>query len=180
MSLPLRKGLALPGLAGHPGAGRTAGVGMEEFSTALTGPVLPVVGLCLVAADGRVCMQQRPAGKAHGGRWEFPGGKVEAGETHRSALAREIAEELGIAVRPQDLVPIAFADRGTLEDSRPDGGGAVLIVLYAATSWEGEVQALEGGAVGWFEPDSLADLPMPPLDVPLVRQVLRLLRHGGI
>jgi len=70
---------------------------MEEFSTALTGPVLQVVGLCLVAADGRVCMQQRPAGKAHGGLWEFPGGKVEAGETHRSALAREIAEELGIA-----------------------------------------------------------------------------------
>jgi len=153
---------------------------MEEFSTALTAPVLQVVGLCLVAPDGRVCMQQRPADKAHGGLWEFPGGKVEPTETHRAALMREIAEELGIIVRPQDLVPIAFADRGAADDSRPDGNGAVLIVLYAATRWEGEVQPLEGGAVGWFTPDSLPDLPMPPLDVPLVREVRRLLRHGGI
>lgn len=153
---------------------------MEEFSTALTAPVLQVVGVCLVAPDGRICMQQRPAGKAHGGLWEFPGGKVEPAETHRIALVREIAEELGIVIHPQDLIPIAFADRGVAEDSRPDGDGAVLIVLYAAARWEGEVQALEGGAVDWFEPDSLVDLPMPPLDVPLVHQVRRLLRDGGI
>jgi len=153
---------------------------MEENSTALTREVVQVVGLCLCAPDGRVCMQQRPAGKAHAGLWEFPGGKVEPGETHRTALVREIAEELGIALCEQDLVPIAFADRGAQDDERPDGGGSVLIVLYAATRWDGEAQALEGGAVDWFAPDSLAHLPMPPLDVPLVRQVLRLLRHGGI
>ncbi|MFC3174721.1 (deoxy)nucleoside triphosphate pyrophosphohydrolase [Novosphingobium bradum] len=131
-------------------------------------PVL-VVAAALIGADGRVCLQRRPDEKAHGGLWEFPGGKVEPGESPEGALARELAEELGIALDLGSLEPCGFA---------ADGG--LVILLYACRAWSGEAAALEGGAIGWFAPDALSAQPMPPLDYPLASQVCRLLSQGHI
>lgn len=122
--------------------------------------------LLVVAAamhrDGRWLMQRRPAHKAHGGLWEFPGGKVEPGELPAAALARELAEELGIAVDPADCTPLSFA-------TAPRGeGGLLLMLLYRVAHWSGEPRALEAEALVWDTPAALARLPMPPVDVPLV------------
>jgi len=131
-------------------------------------PVL-VVAAALIAPDGHVCLQQRPAGKAHGGLWEFPGGKIEPGESVEAALVREIAEELGIALDPAALAPCGFAAEA-----------GIVILLYAGRRWTGEAAALEGGALGWFRPEALGEQPMPPLDYPLADQVSRLLAAGAI
>lgn len=124
--------------------------------------ILPVVAVALADDQGRFLMQQRPVGKAHAGLWEFPGGKVERGETPEQALCRELAEELGIAVMPDDLSPFAFA-------SQPAGGGRHLILmLYLCHRWEGAPRAIEAAALCWDAPAALAALPMPPADVVLV------------
>jgi 8-oxo-dGTP diphosphatase len=128
-----------------------------------------VVAAALIAADGRVCLQRRPEGKQHGGLWEFPGGKVEPGESSAAALVRELAEELGLAIAPEALVPCGFA-----ADER------VVILLYACREWSGEALALEGGAVNWFAPSRLAAQPMPPLDYPLAETIEKLLAAGAI
>lgn len=120
--------------------------------------IVPVVAVALLRKDGCVLMQQRPFGKAHGGLWEFPGGKVEAGETVESALIREISEELGIGLAADALRPLTFAAAAD---------EAFVILLYTCRCWTGEPQCLEGEAIGWFSPADLQDLPMPPLDVPL-------------
>ena len=134
---------------------------------------LAVVAAALVRADGRVCLQQRPWDKNHGGLWEFPGGKVDPGEHPRHALAREIEEELGAIVAPQDLAPVAFIDS-------PHGNGAGLyILLYIARQWTGEVRCLEGAAVDWFRPEDIARQAMPPLDYPLAEALLKLLSGGA-
>ncbi len=147
---------------------------MQHDPQTLTAGRLVVVAAALIAPDGRVCMHRRPADKEHGDLWEFPGGKVEAGEDLRSALARELAEELGIAVDPAHFIPAGFAD------SRPAHGRALVILLYAARAWEGEAQCLEGGGIGWFVPDSLSQLAMPPLDYPLAQALVELLAKGAI
>jgi len=128
-----------------------------------------VVAVAMVAADGRVCLQRRPECKAHGGLWEFPGGKVEPGESPAEAITREIAEELGVALDPAVTAPCGFA-----ADRRH------VILLYACRRWEGEPAALEGGAIAWFAPDTLSGQPMPPLDYPLAEQVQKLLAAGAI
>ncbi len=150
---------------------------MQDFPTQLTG-VAPgltlVVAAALVAPDGRICLQQRPRDKAHGGLWEFPGGKVEQGEHPRVALAREIAEELGASIEPDGLVPVGFADS-------PVGGGAGLcILLYVVRSWTGEIRCLEGEAIGWYPIAEIANLPMPPLDYPLAEQLAKILSSESI
>jgi 8-oxo-dGTP diphosphatase len=137
---------------------------MDEIPT----PVL-VVAAALIAADGRVCLQQRPEGKNHAGLWEFPGGKVEPGESPEAALVREIGEELGVALEAAELKPCGFA-----------GNAGIVILLYACRTWSGEAGPLEGGALGWFAPEALAGQPMPPLDYPLARQVCKLLAAGMI
>ena len=116
--------------------------------------------------DGRWLLHRRPAHKHHGGLWEFPGGKVENAESPVNALVRELAEELGIAVNPDSLRPLGFAQ------SRDDGRGYdTVILLYTASNWEGEVRAREAGAaIEWVDRESLAQRPMPPLDVELVAQ----------
>jgi len=121
-------------------------------------PLLPVVAVALVGEDGRVLLQQRPAAKAHGGLWEFPGGKVEPGESPEAAAVRELAEEL--AITPADLTPLTFA-----------ADDAMVILLYTCRQWRGVPVALDAEAIDWFPPGAFASLPMPPLDQPLARAV---------
>ena len=130
-----------------------------------TGPLL-VVAAALIDARGRVLVQQRPAGKSLAGLWEFPGGKLEAGEMPTQALIRELAEELAIEVAPDDLAAVAFADV-------PLGERRLILLLYAARRWRGEPRAVEAAALAWHRPDALEGLPMPPADVPLVAALRR-------
>ncbi|HMC92865.1 MAG TPA: (deoxy)nucleoside triphosphate pyrophosphohydrolase [Allosphingosinicella sp.] len=131
-------------------------------------PTLLVVAAALVGADGRVLLQQRPAGKAMAGLWEFPGGKVEPGERPEQALVRELGEELGIAVEEAALVPAAFA-------SAPLGEWHLLLLLYLCREWEGDPQALDAAALRWATTAEMRGLAMPPADVPLVEALERLL-----
>lgn len=139
---------------------------MENSST-----VMIVVALALVSPDGKVLMQQRPLNKAHGGLWEFPGGKLEPGETPEEAVVREIDEELGVSIDLADLSPLSFASDRPGSGKRP-----VLLLLYTASRWLGAPKALEAGTrVSWASIDALLALPMPPLDVPLAQTLIPLL-----
>jgi 8-oxo-dGTP diphosphatase len=124
-------------------------------------PVVLVAAVVLVDADGRVLLAQRPAGKAMAGLWEFPGGKVDPGETPEAALIRELAEELGIDVAASCLAPFTFASHGY-----PDFH--LLMPLYVCRRWSGIPAAREGQRLRWVRPSRLADYPMPPADKPLV------------
>ncbi len=134
---------------------------MAKIPTALL-----VVAVALERADGRILMQQRPPGKAHAGLWEFPGGKVEPGETPRAALVREVNEELAVALDPAALEPACFAD-----DAGGEGRPAIVILLYTARGWTGDPQAMEGGACAWFTREEIAALAMPPLDYALLARL---------
>ena len=112
--------------------------------------------------EGKWLMHRRPSHKAHGGLWEFPGGKVELGETPENALIREISEELGIALEAADMRPAAFAQEQASLRTAP-----IVILLYTCARWTGNPRALEGGAVDWFAPDEIFQLARPPLDVEL-------------
>lgn len=134
----------------------------------MAAPILLVVAAALVDAQGLVLVQQRPAGKGHSGLWEFPGGKIEPGETPEAALARELTEELGIVVEPSDCHPAAFA-------SEPAGERHLLLLLYLVRRWHAEPRPLDAAALRWVRPGELAILPMPPADRPLVSALARLL-----
>lgn len=127
--------------------------------------LFPVVAAALLDVQGRVLVQQRPAGKSMAGLWEFPGGKVEAGETPEAALARELAEELDIRVDPADLLPLTFA-------SEPLGERHLLLMLYTLHRWGGVPRAVESPALRWVTPTELGALPMPSADRPLVTALL--------
>jgi len=124
-------------------------------------PMLLVAAAALIDIDGRVLLAQRPEGKSMAGMWEFPGGKVDAGETPEAALVRELAEELGIDVGQSCLAPLAFAshDYDTFH---------LLMPLYACRQWRGEMVPREGQRLAWVRPARLFDYPLPPADVPLV------------
>lgn len=126
-----------------------------------TPALLLVVAAALIRLDGTVLLQQRPTGKQLAGLWEFPGGKIEAGESPEAALVRELREELGIEVAVEALAPVTFASEGL-------AGRHLVLMLYAVRDWVGEPRALEASALIWVTPDSMATLPMPPADVPLV------------
>jgi 8-oxo-dGTP diphosphatase len=127
-----------------------------------------VAACALVDPDGRVLIAQRPAGKPLAGLWEFPGGKVEAGERPEETLIRELKEELGIAVNEACLAPLTFASH-----SYPDFH--LLMPLYVCRRWEGTVTAQEGQSLKWVRPNKLRDYPMPPADEPLISHLTTLL-----
>ena len=127
-----------------------------------------VAACALIDADGRVLIAERPAGKAMAGLWEFPGGKVEAGERPEECLIRELAEELGIAVKEACLAPLTFASH-----NYPDFH--LLMPLYVCRRWEGIVTPREGQRLAWVKPQRLRDYPMPPADEPLVSHLMGLL-----
>lgn len=124
---------------------------------------LPVVAVLLRRPDGRFLMQKRPVKKHHGGMWEFPGGKVEKGETPAFALVREIEEELGLKLDASQLQPACFA-----ESAAEGGHPPIVILLYTAKAWRGDPIAREGGELAWFDKEEAAKLPKPPLDIALL------------
>lgn len=123
--------------------------------------LLLVAAAALVDPDGRVLICRRPEGKQLAGLWEFPGGKVETGETPEAALIRELDEELGIQVRAPCLAPFVFASHA-YEDFH------LLMPLYLCRRWDGQVTAREHPEIAWVKPVRLRDYPMPPADEPLV------------
>jgi 8-oxo-dGTP diphosphatase len=124
-------------------------------------PVVLVVAVALIDVDGRVLLAQRPPGKAMAGLWEFPGGKVQAGETPEQALIRELKEELDIDVTEACLAPLTFA-------SHRYEAFHLLMPLYVCRRWKGTVTPREGQALKWVRAPMLDEYPMPPADKPLV------------
>jgi 8-oxo-dGTP diphosphatase len=124
-------------------------------------PLLLVAACALVDVEGRVLICRRPEGKAMAGLWEFPGGKVEPGETPEACIIRELDEELGIQVASACLAPFVFASHGY-------EGFHLLMPLYLCRRWDGQVTAKEHSALTWVKPSRLNDYPMPPADAPLV------------
>jgi 8-oxo-dGTP diphosphatase len=120
-----------------------------------------VSAVALIDADGRVLLAQRPEGKAMAGLWEFPGGKVEEGETPEAALIRELHEELGIGTWASCLAPLTFASHAYADFH-------LLMPLFACRKWEGTPQSREGQALKWVRPNDLRDYPMPAADIPLI------------
>jgi len=123
--------------------------------------IVLVSAVALIDADGRVLLAQRPEGKSMAGLWEFPGGKVEPGETPEAALIRELHEELGIETWSSCLAPLTFASH-----AYPDFH--LLMPLFACRKWQGQPQSREGQALKWVRARDLRDYPMPPADVPLI------------
>ncbi|MCB5408872.1 8-oxo-dGTP diphosphatase MutT [Pseudogemmobacter faecipullorum] len=122
---------------------------------------LLVSAVALIDADGRILLAQRPEGKSLAGLWEFPGGKVEPGETPEACLIRELKEELGIDTWKSCLAPLTFASH-SYEDFH------LLMPLFACRRWEGIPSGQEGQKLAWVAPEKLRDYPMPPADLPLI------------
>ncbi|MGZ3215565.1 (deoxy)nucleoside triphosphate pyrophosphohydrolase [Paracoccus sp. T5] len=120
-----------------------------------------VSAVALIDPDGRVLLAQRPEGKAMAGLWEFPGGKVEPGETPEAALIRELHEELGIETWNSCLAPLTFA-------SHAYESFHLLMPLYACRKWQGIVQPREGQRLAWARASDLRNYPMPAADIPLI------------
>ncbi|HEX4176785.1 MAG TPA: 8-oxo-dGTP diphosphatase MutT [Rhizomicrobium sp.] len=131
-------------------------------------PLILVVAVALIDPDGRVLLAQRPAGKSMAGLWEFPGGKIEAGEGPEEALIRELREELGIAVKQACLAPYTFA-------SHTYDAFHLLMPLYVCRRWEGQPQARHHAALKWVRPRDMKDYPMPAADLPLIPMLRDLL-----
>lgn len=133
----------------------------DGFRAASARSILLVTAVALVDADNRVLLQKRPEGKALAGLWEFPGGKVDVGESPEQALIRELREELGIDVRESCLAPLTFA-------SHAYDRFHLLMPLYLCRQWKGLLAPREGQEIAWVAPNRLNAYPMPPADVPLI------------
>ena len=127
----------------------------------MTKKVILVSAVALIDVDGRVLLAQRPEGKSMAGLWEFPGGKIEAGETPEAALVRELHEELGIETWDSCLAPLTFASH-SYDDFH------LLMPLFACRRWNGTPQPKEGQTLKWVSKHQLRDYPMPPADIPLI------------
>jgi 8-oxo-dGTP diphosphatase len=130
--------------------------------------IVLVAAVALVDPDGRVLLAQRPPGKHLAGMWEFPGGKVHAGESPEAALIRELAEELDIQTDAKCLAPFTFASHA-YEDFH------LLMPLYVCRVWQGIARPMEGQTLAWVRPAQLTDYEMPPADIPLIAMLKDLL-----
>ena len=124
-------------------------------------PIVLVSAVALIDRDGRVLLAQRPAGRRMAGLWEFPGGKIETGETPEAALIRELGEELGIDTAESCLAPLTFASH-SYDDFH------LLMLVYVCRKWSGTPRPLEGGELAWVRASRLRDYDMPPADIPLI------------
>jgi 8-oxo-dGTP diphosphatase len=140
----------------------------ETAGTVADVPVILVVAVALVDVDGRVLIARRPEGKSMAGLWEFPGGKVDSGETPEAALIRELREELGIDVAENCLAPFTFASHRYDEFH-------LLMPLYVCRVWDGRITAREGQVLKWVRVPDLKTYPMPPADLPLIAMLRDLL-----
>jgi 8-oxo-dGTP diphosphatase len=131
-------------------------------------PLLLVAACALVDPDGRVLIAQRPEGKPMAGLWEFPGGKIENGETPEDTIIRELAEELGVTVTKPCLAPLTFASHNYREFH-------ILMPLFVCRRWQGHPVAREFQQLKWVRPNRLRDHPMPPADEPLISHLVDLL-----
>lgn len=131
-------------------------------------PILLITAAALISENEQVLVQLRPDGKPLAGLWEFPGGKVEVGETPQAALVRELREELLIETTEKDLVPFTFA-------SEELGDRDLLLLLFVCRRWSGEPRPVVASALRWCDLKQLRALPMPPADIPLVEQLSRIL-----
>ena len=148
---------------------------IEEEPTKLAGrDMLLVSAVALIDRDGRVLLAQRPEGKPMAGLWEFPGGKIEPGETPETALIRELDEELGINTATSCLAPLSFASH-SYSASKNRAAFHLLMMLYVCRRWQGRPQPIEGGALKWVRPQQLRDYPMPDADIPLIAALQDLL-----
>ena len=172
-----KSGFTWTGCVEQPAPARGRSVTMDEFilpredwlqSRSRTRPLLLVAAVALIDAEGKILVAQRPEGKHMAGLWEFPGGKVDAGETPEAALVRELREELGIDITESCLAPLTFASHA-YEDFH------LLMPVFACRVWRGTIRSMEGQAFQWVRPNRLGALPMPPADVPLVALIRDLL-----
>ncbi len=124
-------------------------------------PVVLVAAVAMIDPDGRVLLARRPEGKSMAGLWEFPGGKVEVGETPEAALDRELREELGVEICVPCLAPLSFASHA-YDDFH------LFMPLYILRKWDGIARPREGQELAWVRPEHLRDYAMPPADAPLV------------
>ncbi|NDV88693.1 8-oxo-dGTP diphosphatase MutT [Aurantimonas aggregata] len=131
-------------------------------------PLLVVVACALIDTDNRILLTERPAGKSLAGLWEFPGGKLDSGETPEAALIRELREELGIETQAACLAPLTFA-------SHSYDGFHLLMPLYVCRRYEGIPSGREGQRLKWVRASQLRDYPMPPADEPLIAHLVDLL-----
>ena len=129
---------------------------------------MTVVAAALVDSERRILLQQRAPDRAMAGLWEFPGGKVEPGELPEAALARELEEELGVAVAAESLTPACFA-------SAPLGERHLILLLYLCREWRGEPQPLDASALKWCALEDMRAEEMPPADRPLIGLLDRLI-----
>ena len=132
----------------------------------MSGPVLLVVAAAIFNEAGDILLAQRPEGKSMAGLWEFPGGKVEAGEAPEAALVRELAEELRMEIDPESLNPITFASFGYRDFH-------LLMPLYEVRSWRGTPAGMEGQKLAWVSPAALRHYDAPPADIPLFEELAR-------
>ena len=130
--------------------------------------IMLVAACALIDADGRVLLTQRPEGKKLAGLWEFPGGKVEPGETPEAALIRELIEEIGVTTKESCLAPLTFASH-SYDDFH------LLMPLFVCRRFEGAARGLEGQALKWVRPRDMRNYPMPPADEPLIPYLIDLL-----
>lgn len=127
-------------------------------------PILLVAAVALIDSDDRILLARRPPGKPLAGLWEFPGGKVQTGESPEVALVRELREELGIETAEDALDPLTFASHAYERFH-------LLMPLFACRVWHGEPRPMEGQELAWVRPEDLGSYPMPPADVPLVARL---------